>query len=248
MYVYGLSQTDDNDDDTLVFGPTTTRFEYDSFYIGGGASGSITDEIRYAAEIVYEGGEGLSNSFNNNTFAAVTQTEETIEAFAADIVVDYLFGDDNRSRLTGELLVATGDDDRLTTTNTFGGNQTGTNDNAFNSFGYINTGLAFNPNVSNLVMLRGGASTFPLSSQEMFQQLQVGVDVFLFNKFDSDAPIDEGTTTDSFLGTEVDVFATWQITSDLTWPVRYGVFFPGEAIISDDDPRHFLFTGVTLGF
>src|SRR5690606_16045631 len=113
-----------------------------------------------------------------------------IHAFAFDVRLDYLLGDENRSRLSGEVLLATGDDDRLTTTNTFGGNQTGTDDNAFNAFGYINTGLAFNPSVSNLLMLRLGASTYPIQEHELFRQFQVGVDAFVFGKLDKDAPID----------------------------------------------------------
>ena len=144
--------------------------------------------------------------------------------------------------------MATGDDDRLTTTNTFGGNQTGTDDEAFNAFGFINTGLAFNPNVSNLLLVRIGASTFPLAGTETFDRMQVGTDVLIFNKLDSDAPIDEATSGDGYIGTEIDFYVTWQITSDLIWSVQYGIFLPGEAIVTDSDPRHFLFTGVTLAY
>jgi hypothetical protein len=112
----------------------------------------------------------------------------------------------------------------------------------------INTGLAFNPNVSNLLMFRLGISTFPAPSSEMFRRLQVGINLFIFNKLNRNAPIDELTTADTFLGIEPDIFATWQVNSDVTISMRYGVFFPGAAIISDDEPRHFFFSGVTIAF
>ena len=98
------------------------------------------------------------------------------------------------------------------------------------------------------MMFRAGASTYPLPNSEMFKRLQVGLDVFVFSKLDENAPIDEVTIDDMFLGMETDIFITWQITSDLFIAVRYGVFFPGDAIVANDDPRHFFFTGLTLAF
>lgn len=247
-YAYFLWQEDYNDDDPFVFGASTTNFEYSSYYFGLGSTGTLTQNLRYTVEAVYEGGEGKSNSFHNQTFIPIGQTDEEIHAWALDAIIDYVFGDENRTRLTGELLIASGDDDRLTTSDTFGGNQSGTDDNAFNSFGFVNTGLAFNTNVSNLIMVRGGASTFPFSPDEYLSRLQVGVDVFVFTKYDSDAPIDEPSTTNGYLGFETDFYATWQVTSDVTIALRYGIFLPGSGIVADEDARHFFFTGVTYGF
>lgn len=247
-YLYGLVQEDRNDDDVLLFGATTTRFNYDSFYVGVGSTGSLTQSLQYGVEAVYQGGEGLSSSFHPVTFAPVSQTEEDISAWALDVTLDYLVGDAHQTRLSGELLLASADDDRLSASDTFGGNQSGTTDGGYNGFGLINTGLAFNPQVSNLFMLRAGASTYPLPQHEWFSRLQVGADVFWYHKLDSNAPINETTRSDGQLGFETDVFVTWQATSDLAISLRYGVFFPGDAIAADSDPRHFLFTGVTLGF
>ncbi len=247
-YVYGLVQEDDNSDDTLSIGGTTTRFDYNSFYIGIGSSGNLTRKLLYGIEFVYQGGDTLSNSFDNQTFIPGPQTRDDIEAWAMNAILDYQFGDANRTRANIELIVASGDDDRLHSTNTFAGNQPGTRDKAFNGFGLLNTGLAFNTNVSNLLVVRTGASTFPLAGTTTFDRLQIGIDLFLFNKYDSDAPIDEPTSDHRYLGFETDLYATWQVTSDLVVAARYGVFFPGKAILTDNDPRHFFFTGVTLGF
>jgi hypothetical protein len=254
-YLYGLIQEDSNDDvsrtDFINGAPVTTRFGYDSWYIGLGSNGRLSDRVVYRIEAVYEGGRSRSNSFEAqpvNIITAVTQTREQIDAFALDAHLDYLCDDPNRTRVSAEVLVASGDDDRLTTTNTLGGNQPGTDDHAFNAFGLISTGLAFSPNVSNLLMWKAGIATHPMSSDSMFDHLELGADLLVFCKFNPDAPIDEDTGRDSNLGFESDFFANWRMTSDLSLAVRYGVFIPGSAISTDKDPRHFLFTGVTLTF
>ncbi|MCC7192240.1 MAG: alginate export family protein [Phycisphaeraceae bacterium] len=246
-FIYGLVQDDNNDDEVLVTGAVSTRFRYDSFYIGFGSNGALTDQLLYGVEMAYQGGETLSNSFDS-TFSQVTQTTDPISAFGADFRLDYLFTDQNHSRLSGELIIATGDTDRLVTDSTFGGNQPGSTDHAFNSFGLLNTGLAFAPPVSNIIITRVGASTFPLPQAKLFRRMQVGIDFLVFNKFNSSAPIDEATEDDSYLGFEPDLFVNWEITSDLSLALRYGAFFPGDAITTDHDVRHFFYTGVTFSF
>lgn len=248
-FVYGLVQRDLNPDVTLVSpGGLTTQFDYNSWYVGWGSAGSFTDRLLYECEFVYEGGSGLSSSFNPTTFAAIAQTKETIQAFAMDMRVNYLMNDANLSRLSAEVLLATGDKDRLHPTTTLGGNASGTKDNSFNGFGFVNTGVAFNPRTANLIMVRLGATTFPLSGSELFRRLQFGVNVFFYSKYTQDSAIAEASNNEAFLGWEPDVFANWQVTSDFSLAMRYGVFFPSSAIASNNDPRHFLFTGVTLAF
>lgn len=246
-FIYGLVQDDNNDDDTLVTGAVSTRFRYDSFYVGFGSNGALTDQLLYGAEMAFQGGETLSNSFDS-AFAQVTQTTDSISAFGADFRLDYLFTDQNHTRLSGELILATGDTDRLVTNSTLGGNRPNTSDHAFNSFGLLNTGLAFAPPVSNILITRVGASTFPLPQATLFRRMQVGVDFLVFNKFNSNAPIDEATEDDSYLGFEPDLYVNWEITSDLSLALRYGAFFPGDALTSDHDVRHFFYTGVTFSF
>ncbi len=247
-FIYGLVQEDANDSDILLIGPTTTRFGYDSFYIGIGSNGSLSNNVTYGVELVYQGGQGLSNSFLAATGTPIVQTTEDITAWAIDFQINYLLRDENRTRFSGEILLASGDEDRLHTSDTFGGNATGTKDLAFNAFGLIDTGLAFSANPSNLIMVRGGVSTFPLPNSEMFGRLQIGSNIFIFNKLQQHAPIDEPTSGSGYLGFEADFLANWQITSDLTLAARYGVFFPGEAILSDHDPRHFFLTSLTFAY
>ncbi len=246
-YVYGLIQRDYNSDGPYTIGTIPTRFEYNSWYIGAGSAGSIGDRIVYGAEIVYEGGNGLSNSFDPTTLAPIPQQHDEISAGAADLRFDYLFNDARHSRLSLEGILATGDPDRLSSSNTFGGNAPGGQDTAFNAFGLVNTGLAFAPSVSNLAVLRVGGSTFPFPSG-VVRRLQVGMDWLVFAKFRENAPIDETTNDGHFLGWEPDVYLNWQITSDITFALRYGVFFPSGTIVSDEHPRNFFFAGITFSF
>jgi hypothetical protein len=251
-FIYGFLQQDDNPNDIrndILTDPpgVNTTFFYESYYIGVGSQGILSDRLVYAVELVYEGGESRSNSFKTNA-AQDVQTDDRIEAWALDLQLNYILGGANRTRLSGEVLLASGDEDRGTASNTFSGNTPNTTDNSFNSFGYINTGLAFAPGLGNLMMVRVGATTFPFANTRMFKNMLVGADVFLLNKLDNDAPIDERTRGHTFLGTEADFFVSWQMLSDVTLSTRYGVFFPGPAIIGDSDARHFFYTGVTYAF
>jgi hypothetical protein len=97
-------------------------------------------------------------------------------------------------------------------------------------------------------MGRVGASTFPWAQTEKLSRLQVGADFFVYGKVRPGAPIDEASTDESFLGVEPDVFVNWQILSDVTLALRYGVFFPNADAFGDSEPRQFLSIGVTLGF
>jgi hypothetical protein len=248
-YIYGLMQRDYNDDDPLAAGGgVATEFDYDSWYLGGGANGALGNHLVYAVEVVYEGGRTLSNSFAigpTGIPGPIDQKREDISAAAGDFRLDYVFGDPNRSRLSAELIAATGSPGRFASTSaTFGGITPGHTDHAFNALGLVNTGLAFAPQVSNLLALRLGGSTFPLRGR----RLQVGGDVFLLGKFHSRAPIDEPTSDDWFLGVEPQIYLNWQVTSDISLSLRYGVFFPGSAIEQDEHPRNFFFAGVTFSF
>ena len=246
-FAYAMLQRDQNSEGPEAIGPISTRYRYDSFYLGLGVNGSLSDRISYGAEFVYEGGETLSSSFDSSDQSPVVQQTDRICAYAAEFHLDYLFGDRARSRLGAGALLASGDSDRGDTSNTFNGNSPGTTDNAFNALGFVNDGLAFSPAFSNLIALRATASTYPLSSVASLNQLQLGLEVFAFGKLRQDGPIDEPTDSSRYLGWEPDLFLNWQVTEDVTLVMRYGIFFPGSAI-PDDDPRQFFYAGLTYAF
>jgi hypothetical protein len=247
-FLFLLFQQDYNSDENLRLGIINTTFEYWSWYVGAGSTGSIGDKLLYGLEVVYEGGTGKSNSFEESTFFPIEQTEEDISAWAANFRLDYLLTDARRTRLSFETILASGDEDRLHSNNTFGGNRPGTDDHAFNGYGLLNTGLAFSPSVSNLMMFRVGASAFPFAEHSLLDKMQVGVDFFMFNKMVREGGIDEATFDGRFLGLEPDVYMNWQVTSDVTLMLRYGVFFPDDDVVEQDDARQFFFGGVTVAF
>jgi len=250
-FIYGLIQRDYNEPETLVSGNLQTQFDYNSWYLGIGSTGALSDRLLYGLEGVYEGGRSLSNSFALNGSALPQQVEQVhddIEAWALDARLDYLFADDHHTRFSGEMILASGDDDRTSTSSTFGGNQPGTKDNAFNAFGLLNTGLAFAPSVSNIMALRVGGSTFPIDFSTTTKRIQLGTDLFLYNKLDRNGAIDEPSDTGRYLGWEPDVYLNWQVTSDVTFAARYGVFFPDSSTLRSSDPRQFLFLSVTYSF
>jgi hypothetical protein len=252
-FIYGLIQQDYNTDDTLTTGPVVTDFDYNSWYLAIGSTGAMGDRILYGVEAVYEGGTNLSNSFTSGGGPFITpipQTEDDIRAWALDARLDYLTADErHRTRFSGEAILASGDDDRGNTSNTFGGNAPNTADRAFNAFGLLNTGLAFAPQVSNMLAFRVGASTFPLPDMGPLRRLQIGTDIFIYNKLDTDAPIDEPSADERYLGWEPDFYLNWQATSDVTFVLRYGVFFPNpDAFAGDDTARQYIYAGVTYAF
>jgi hypothetical protein len=251
-YAFFLVQRDRNDDDFRVFsgplGPIPTSFDYDSYYVGLGSRGTLAANLRYRAEIVYEFGEGLSNSFDTATALAIPQTEEDIDAWAGIAGVTWLLRDRGDTRIDFEVMGGSGDKDRLDAANTFGGNRTGTKDHSFNTLGYIDTGLALAPNLSNLIVTRLGASTYPFAATGGLGRLRTGLAGLLFFKIESNAPLNVPSTDETFFGGEVDVFADWRIASDVSMNVRYGVFFPGDAACCPDDPRHFFYVGINYAF
>ncbi|MGD0464806.1 MAG: hypothetical protein ABSB74_20160 [Tepidisphaeraceae bacterium] len=250
-YIYGLVQRDFNDRNLSIIGPIATRYSYNSDYFGVGSTGPLSDHVRYGIEAVVEGGNDLSDSsqVSGFTLVPVPQTRDNILAYAGDAKIDYVPQDVNNSRVTIEGIVASGDTDRGLTNTTFNGNAPGTTDRAFNAFGLLSTGLAFGSAVSNLMVLRVGPSTFPFPTSDIFRRFQVGADVYVFAKENSQAPIDQPTTPGvKFLGWEPDAYVNWEITSDVTLTARYGAFFGNPAAFLQPRARQFLYTGATFAF
>jgi hypothetical protein len=249
-YAYILVQRDYNRGEPLDAHVLPTRYRYNSYYAGLGMNGPINDQFTYGAEFCFEGGRGLSNSYNPADFSPVRQTGDPIEAYAGDARVDYLPGDVHRSRFGIEGIIASGDRDRVTTSATFGGNRPHTGDHAFNALGDLDTGLAFAASLSNLMVVRLSASTYPFPQGSALGDFQAGADFLVYGKTTIHAPIDEATTTSRYLGCEPDIFVNWRVTEDVTCILRYGVFVPGSAI-PDGQPnfiRQFLYAGVTYAF
>jgi Alginate export len=249
-FVYYFEQTDKNGgmEETITLPDTIydQKFGYDSQYAGLGSRGRFFHrDLQYTCEFVTECGK--SYAFTGQTGG---EHRDNIHAWAVDTELRYVPRDRRQSEVALEYLLTSGDPDRfLSPTNTLGGNRPGTTDLSFSAWGYRNTGLVLAPRMSNLGMVRVGASTFPANHIKMFRELRVGTNMYIYHKQQSaGAASDTLSTKDSgFLGSEVDIYTDWRITSDLAWTINYGVFWPGSGFGPQKD-RHLLFTAVTVNF
>jgi hypothetical protein len=238
-FAYFLSQ----DDHTQPWGgDDDQRYGYDSNYMGIGSTGGFAKlpGLRYSGEAVLETGHGFT--FNTNR-------SEEIQALGLDAQLEYIFDVPRHPRLMGEYLFGSGDANRDTSaTSAIGGNLRG-KDTAFNAFGYRDTGIAFAPTMANLSIWQLGAAILPLEQIDLFRRMEVGTKAYLYVKNEADGPISDtlGTEHHGYAGWEWDVYMNWRITSDLSFTIRYGLFFPGEAFEERDD-RHFLYSGFTYSF
>ncbi len=133
--------------------------------------------------------------------------------------------------------------------NTRFGNRGHFDDSAFIGFGYHDTGLAFAPRYTNLHMWRAGTSCFPWPRDSRFRHLELGTDWYLFYKHRPGGAVSDPTADvrSGYLGWEMDYFVSHQIAADLSWTLRWGLFFPGRAF-SDRSTRTFLLLGLTWSF
>ncbi len=218
------------------------NYSYDSFYAGGGAQGELWKGCNYWAEAVYESGR----SYGDGNFLR----RDVVEAYGWDAGVEQVFEVHTRPRLSVEYMFASGDSDRLfSPTNAAGGNRRNREDTSFSAFGVRDTGLAAAPLLSDIHIWKAGAAFRPLQRLELFRGFEIGTSWFVYQKNRRRAAISDPLADEysGYVGWEMDYFANWRISSDLAWTLRWGQFFPGSAF-SDDDDRHFLFTGFTWSF
>lgn len=238
-FLYAFWQRDRNSE--AAFSPFQ-KFDYDSFYIGAGSSGELAKGLRYTAELVYETGE----SVGHGQFLR----DNDIRAWAAQTQLEYLFPGKRKARASIEYLFGSGDPDRFASpVNTVGGNLGDSEDTSFIGFGYHDTGLSFAPRYSNLHMWRAGASCYPWPNHDRLKRFEVGTDWYVFYKHHASAAVSDPTATvqSGYLGWEMDYYANWQLSADLAWTARLGVFFPGGAFL-DRTTRTFLLVGMTWSF
>jgi len=242
-FVYFLGQEDEN---SQPFGPVGPQYHYNSRYVGVGSAGEVVTGVwLYRLELIYEYGDSMSDGLVS------PQASDNIEAWAARFYIAYLPPKARATmglRVEAEVLVGSGDSDRGTGVDTIGGNLAGTSDKSFIAFGYVNTGLALAPELSNLVSVRLTGSAFPLRGRGAFDKMQIMLSGFVFAKYDQNAPISVPTVAgESFIGGEIDLMMDWKITSDLDLIAQYGIFLPGDAM-ANSDPLHFFYVGFSYGF
>ncbi len=246
-FIYFLNNQDDTRPDPWM---ATQSYEYTSRYLGGGSQGTfVLPNLRYQAEIVAEWGQTYSAGV-----ASGTTGRDHIRAMAVDVLLEYLFQVHTKPKVSVEYMYGSGDQNRVSSsTNTVGGNRANSTDHAFNAFGFRDTGVAFAPRISNIHIYKGGASLRPLEKLELFKRMELGTNVFFYNRAASEGAISDATISAAndarWLGWELDLYCNWRLTSDLIWTVRYGTFFPGSAYDGGDKtPRQMVYTGIIFSF
>jgi len=237
-YTFFVIQRDWSEEKPRVAGQD---WRYDSEYYGVGSRGSLAPRVRYELENVWQFGESYAHLQTNDP--------EPIRAYAFDAQVDWYPDHRLKPVLTGEYAYASGDGDRQRATTAFLGNTAGSEDDAFQGFGYVNSGLALGARFTNLQFVRVGGQVTPYEKKADAGRVDVGMDYYWLFKADADGPISDFRANDTSgdVGQEVDIFMEWRIFSDLSWTIRYGRFFPGQAY-GDRQPRDFLYTGLNISF
>ncbi len=247
LFAYYLS----NHDMTSPKEPDPARraiqdYDYTSQYIGIGSEGQfVLPNMKYQVELVGE--TGRTHSYFQGPF----EDQDDICAWALDVQLAYYFPTRMRPKVWAQYLYASGDNDRdFSTTSTAGGNRPGTVDNAFNGFGFRDTGISYAPEISNLQMWQLGGSFLPFEQTSWGKNLELGTKVYFYAKAAGGGPTDDTTIDNAnsrYLGWEWDAYVDWRITSDVSVTVRYGAFQPGAAY-EDSDCRQFLYAALTYSF
>ncbi|MSR28834.1 MAG: hypothetical protein EXS03_04560 [Phycisphaerales bacterium] len=256
-FAYILAQKDLNagqvSDLPVGIGGYPTSFNYNSTYLGLGATGALSAELVYRAEFMYEYGTTLSDPLSHSGgLVPVPQQDVNISALAGFGGVTWLARDASDTRLDFQIVAGSGSSARLDSGNTFGGIAPNSLDTSFNSLGYVNTGLVLSPDFANLLCPSVGASTTPFPGGGALRTMRLGITAFAFARLNTDAPLSFSTVPggSNFVGSEIDFSVEWRFLSDMDLNLRYGmflpnmeVFFPGQTELQD-----LLYAGITYAF
>ncbi len=216
-------------------------YEYTSQYYGAGCRGELAPRTQYAFEGIFEAGRSSADGVADGT--------ERIHAYAFNAEVEHFADLPMEPQTSLEYGLASGDSDRIRATTAAQGNQPGTRDEAFQAFGFVNSGLSLGARFTNLQFVRLGGRITPYEDRTAAGRLDLGFNAFYVWKHRREGPISDTLAVDDSreIGHEVDVFAEWQVLSDVAVSLHYGRFWPGGSY-EDDKPRDFFFGALTVSF
>jgi Alginate export len=251
-YFYAVVQRDLSDESPPL---ATQEFDYDSEYYGigflgealcgSGADACGIRNLQYFGEFIIERG----SSFGIDAVA----DQDPIRSWAFDVGTTYYCQNRCKTRVLAEFARASGDPDRRSPQNTLIGNVAGTSDHGYLGFGFLNTGISFAPQFSNLEFTRLGAAfrPFPETYQCNLSELELSTSLFLYWRPEENAGVSDiraDIPGDHYLGSEVDLYLNWRVSSDVVLQANYGVFSPNGDSFSVDRTRHFVSFGITWLF
>lgn len=236
IYAYSLFQRDLSQEQPE---DGVQNYHYNSQYYGLGASGMPANRLKYWVEIIKENGHSYTDA------RRLYHRKSSIDAWAYNAGTKYSFDSPIAPILELETAYGSGDRDRRSVTNAFGGNIF-KDDNNFSYYGSYYAGYAFAPRLSNLFIHKAAFSLQPLKSLkiEHVDNIAIGAKYYLYHKDRSAGGIydTEATIKKKFVGQEVDLYFYWKMYHNLYYSMRYGIFFPGTAYPdeTDDWSRYFL--------
>ncbi len=238
LYSYAVIQRDESDERP---DDPTHDYRYNSEYFGAGGHGEIVPDFAYGLEFIKQTGKSITYD---------TDEKKNVDAWAAKFEMTYQPAIYARPKLSFEYAFGSGDSDRTSVTDSQNGNAFGKDKN-FLYFGYIFTGLALSPRLSNLHLYRTGISLRPLEKCSFFKNVTLGVDYYRFYKDKKSGGIydPEASESNDDVGSEIDATLGWRIFSDMGFSVEYGHFMPGEAYPdSSNDSQDYFSVSTTFMF
>ena len=231
------------------------EYDYDSQYWGIGISGEAlfgrgecgwgVQNLKYFTEFIIQGGDSFGSG--------ATKSQDPIHAWAMDAGLIYYANGRTKPRFLAEYARASGDADRATPQNTAFGNSAGTTDHGFLGFGLLNTGVSFAPMFANLEFVRvaGAFRPFEQCCEWRLSDLEMGTSFFAYW-----CPAEDGGVSDvradkpghAYLGSEVDLFVNWRLSSDVYLMLNYGIFFPEAESFAVERSRQFVGLNLTWLF
>lgn len=215
------------------------KFGMHTEHYGTGVRGSFGPDFEYSAEYIHESGEGYPYAIPEET------GREDVDAYAYHADATYTFRTvKTQPNISVQYALGSGDSDAGNTRDTFNGNMQRTDFDAFSYFGYMNTGLAFFPYVSNLEMIRVGSAFNPIEDHRIFGDLEAGVNLFGYWRHKSKGGVSDRKVVPGHgkLGEEVDCYFLWRPFSDLTVLAQYGYFWPEARSYGGNDKERFFFS------
>ncbi len=187
------------------------------------------------------GGDYAVEGYAERGYSPLGAGRGDIRAYAARAVYARSFEGAAMPRLSLGYAFASGDEDRISGQGP-AGNQAGF-DQAFQSFGNVDTGLVLRPYFSNLHMASAGAGA-------TLGRVRAGLSYYYFAKHKKESPINTADAVLPFhdLGHELDLALSWSPFLDLSFLLGAGIFLPGKAFASGNELRYAASAGISLSF
>jgi hypothetical protein len=254
-YAYVVVQRDRSDERPES---ALQEFDYDSEYYGIGVKGEALfgrgecgvgcENLAYFVEGIIERGESFGIGATNSISGP-----DDIRSWAIDMGLIYYPQYRTKPRVLLEYAIADGDPDRATPQNTLLGKPPGSTDDGFLGFGYVNTGVSFAPLLANLEFVRvaGACRPFEECCEWRMSDLEIGASFFAYWRPEASGGVSDVRADipgHHSLGSEIDLFMNWRVSSDVYLLLNYGVFFPDADSFTVERSRQFLGFNLTWLF